>query len=275
MEWEEDNLIKLGQTDPDQFEKQLRDAAEKKMSVCIGGCSIWKLPDRSIIAYTNYLNTAKDVTRAFKLLFMDDAVFLVTIYQNVPAFKRKCRLLKHFNLREAVMDESLESLRYHWFTLMRMALKYLTFEELDDLINLKDDKMVDLIHRGRPLYVSTRNSDPRVFDFFYHRFTTALEMHQQVERLNLHEWYAGSVHSRSALKLVKLELSVKGTTLFWDIVAFNDWSLLGELKSINLLCTQTRRELLKDIVIKGDRVTVCLNNYLPKVLVDLVLLYLI
>ncbi len=270
-------LLELGQTNPVQFKKELQDATERKIDVQISWRALMELPDESIIAYIASVSTD------YQTVLNRNALYDTAIQSDDSKFKRQYLLLKHFTVDLALAISN---------SIFYKAMRCLTFEELGCLhfpIKVHKGDALDLT---RCLYNAVMNSDTRVFDFYYQRYVTSVGSDIQIDR-QMDYWKSRPIVSRSAFKLIKLELANGGWTKFWNVETFRDWSLLGYFAPT--ASNPTARKLivdlahgdgkyayprvlkqeLKDIVAEGERALACLNGRLPRVLVDLVLQYLI
>ncbi len=278
-----DSLLELGRINPKQFEKNLHLAAKRNVNVSIDYVPLMKLPDELIICYLNYVDRWINPLSQTRLALKQSAVWHTSDEKDASTFKRNCRLLKYFKMDDIL----LKRLPYHqvvdntWFSVVNKALKWLTFEELKDLVDMKDEKMMGYIRSGIALHYAVQNDDTRVYDFFYERFIV-LDVAEQIEQIAT-VVKKDKVNSRSVLKFYKLQLSIIGHALRLKIETFENWSLLGYLSSgvssskliDELSCGQYDKKLLTGIAIKGERAIACLNSRLPKVLVEMVLQYLL
>ncbi len=262
-------------TSPQQFERELWIVASSRIPLLIPYHRLLKFPRQSTNIYLTYLNAPGNVSLDDQITFVEIALDRATFIVDDPDFKRNCSVLGQLNdvglLPLAFGNGYVNGLLTR---LVSEALKRLTLEELDAFVCLKSNQILGYLSLGRMLYNSVRNPDGRVFDYFCDRFQL-IDLEEQKRQLETQEWSRWIVNSRSAYKLVKLELSLIGSTRFYDPLAFVDWTLLGHLttnvpKGVRLLDQLTSsndfKSQLLDIVVDSERTLACLNSCLLRCL---------
>ncbi len=282
----------------EQFEKKLQDAAHRKLDVWMGYLRLMKRSDEIIIAYCKYLNAPYGVSRSTRIKWKEAALQCLQLEKNVTEFKRQCRLIVNLKVDE-VVGQSLpdyDRIDVVWSHVVQNAFRWLTFEELDQLINVKNGKTLAALNLVAALYAAVENSDTRGFDLLHDRFLTTntsnvVNIKAQSYRFSHQDWKNAKINfetnfeinPRSAFKLAKLEFIALGSTRIRDPIVFESWALLGYFASSNASMTkrliedssEDLRAAIANIVVHADRTLACLNRRLPRVLVEMVLQYLI
>ncbi len=309
----------LGQRNAQQFQWVLNYAIEEKIEVAITILNqVSELSTDSLHAYLAYFHKVGNVSESNKLTLRVRCL-CEAITCDIDRFSHWYDLITRLKLEQLPVSE-LESKQFRMavliFDTIRRASQHLRYEQLvklEPIINtpslqlLVHDNLSSLLNR------SVHNSDGRMFDYWFQSLTSvtletthslplpvsisqsvpsAARVTDQVRSVDPDRvWYASPIdrlNIRSALKLIKFEVSINGFSRFWDTSSLRQLSLLGMLKDrkiVDGLTIHSRLKLSKiqrkkrvatllKITEQSNAVLACLSRLLPSVLVDLVLSYL-